>query len=158
MSKKGISPLVSTVLIVAMVIVIAMIIFMFSGRLVKKTTVNSQEMGQDQIMCYSGLLFSLKSACAKGPGAVSLIMENNGQKDISSFGVRVYLSNSDVDEYKINGLDVGELDTKLLNGLDVSDVKKLEIYPSLRKGFKRWVCVDNIVSFEVSEGNKLVSC
>ena len=81
MQKRGISPLIATVLIIAFVIVLAAIIFIWLSGSVEKIII-SQEEAEKELSC-TDIKLDIKKACVEN-SYINLLIENTGAKDIKA--------------------------------------------------------------------------
>ncbi len=95
MPKKGISPLIATILLIAFVIAVGGIL---SGWLVsfsKERTQEAATKGETDIKCSYASLYVSDANCNSTKKTISLIAENTGNQDLSDFTLTViYVNNS----------------------------------------------------------------
>ncbi|MBM3200018.1 hypothetical protein FJZ53_03695, partial [Candidatus Woesearchaeota archaeon] len=98
MIKRGISPLIATVLILGFVIVVAVIIMLFGKEFVEKSTQRADVQSDKDMSCVNDVIYEIKSACYsdKGSSRIKILIFNNGNKDLRKFYVRFYESSSKV--------------------------------------------------------------
>ncbi|MBI4447868.1 hypothetical protein HY643_02715 [Candidatus Woesearchaeota archaeon] len=80
--KKGISPLVATVLIVCLTVILAVIIIVWSSAFVKNVQENTDRIRDEQFACITEVSFNIKKACYNN-GGLETVLENTGQKTIT---------------------------------------------------------------------------
>ncbi|MCX6711503.1 MAG: hypothetical protein NT139_00490 [Candidatus Woesearchaeota archaeon] len=84
MNKKGISPLIATVLLIGFTVALAAVIMTWGGGFVRDMTRNTEQSTQSALKC-TQLDFKIQRASCTG-----LTIENKGSVDIKSFVFRVY--------------------------------------------------------------------
>lgn len=92
MTKKGISPLIATVLIIGFTIVIAALVITWGTNLFKKTQQQTGELSEINLACTEvlGGMTLTANVDANNPGMVSLTLDNGADREVSGFVVRVY--------------------------------------------------------------------
>src|SRR3989344_7876392 len=96
MKKRGISPLIATVLIIGFTIVLAAVVIQWGGSLVEKLKGQS-EGSLAKLTCAEKVNINIKDACDTGI-SVLLTLENKGDVDIGSFVIRVNGDKTNVKE------------------------------------------------------------
>ncbi|MFA5175835.1 MAG: archaellin/type IV pilin N-terminal domain-containing protein [Candidatus Nanoarchaeia archaeon] len=81
--KKGVEPIIATILVIGFVIIIAVAVFTWGDQLVKLKIGESDEEAEAALKCLQ-TSFNVKSSCIFGP-SVQLFLENTGRQDITSF-------------------------------------------------------------------------
>ena len=89
MRKKGISPLLATVLIIGFTIVLAALLIQWGGGLFKSIQEETDETSQLNIAC-TDLLTGLEVNPSKGEDFVNLVIDNTKNRAIEGFVFRVY--------------------------------------------------------------------
>jgi len=84
MNKKGISPLIATVLLIGFTVALAAVIMTWGGGFVRDMTRSTEQSTQSALKC-TQLDFKIQKASCTG-----LTIENKGSVDIKSFVFRVY--------------------------------------------------------------------
>lgn len=145
--KKGISPLIATVLIIGLVIVIASIIMIFGKEFVEKSTQRVDVQAEEKTICLEDVSFEIRSACYLNPSRLKVLVFNTGKKDIKKFYTRFYESPTSVLEsekkYTIKAGSVGTLQFDVTS----PNIKQVQMFPSVRHEFKTLVCSINIMSY-----------
>ncbi|MDD5133533.1 MAG: hypothetical protein PHD81_04865 [Candidatus Nanoarchaeia archaeon] len=81
--KKGVEPIIATILVIGFVIIIAVAVFTWGDQLAKLKIGESEEEAEAALKCLQ-TSFNVKSSCIFGP-SVQLFLENTGRQDITSF-------------------------------------------------------------------------
>ncbi|MBU0929904.1 MAG: hypothetical protein KJ623_02435 [Nanoarchaeota archaeon] len=140
MNKRGISPLIATVLIIGFTIIIAVVVMTWGLDIYNNYKEKTTEESSVALKC-SNLDFSIREACIFGDN-VDVSLENTGQEDISGFLYRV---KSDA------GLDVNEDSNKLglysrsllnlpFKVLELGQPNEIEIYPKVNIDGNDFIC------------------
>jgi len=98
-NKKGISPLIATVIIIGLTIVLAALVVTFGTNLVKKTTDETEKTSTISTACSDvALKLNLKSTLLNG--TVNVNVDNSGSKKFEGLMFRVYnVGETPVDSY-----------------------------------------------------------
>ncbi len=87
--KRGISPLIATVIIIGLTIVLAALVVTFGTNLVKKTTEDTETQASLATAC-SNVALNLKLKASVADGSVQVSVDNSGTKKLEGFIFRVY--------------------------------------------------------------------
>ncbi len=154
--KRGVSPLVATVLLVAIVIVIAFLIFWWYGDLIE-SKLEKEEYTADQA-CIQKASFSITTPiCNDGPNVneklISFTPENTGSIRISSFRIIAEGDNGDAFSQELaQALDPGT-SAKMSFIADISSYGTeytVEVVPMIRAGGTTKHCTEKSSVFYVS--------
>lgn len=140
--KRGISPLIATVLILGFTVAIAAVIMTWGTGFTKTMQKSVEETAQKQIICSSDVTINVKSAKLIG-NKVKLLIENRGSKDIDKFNIRVHGSEgvdsvetvSGLGAYGIQSFEVFFDPAKI--GTTVTEV---EVFPSITLQNESFFC------------------
>ena len=142
--KKGISPLVTTVLIIAFVITLATVIILFGQKFVEKSTQRVDVQTDDQTICLQDVNFDIIAACYLNPSRLKVVILNDGKKDIRTLITRLYESSNDVFNVKKDAvIRAGESGPIEFN-VESADLKQIEMIPIVRHRFKSLTCSNNM--------------
>jgi flagellin-like protein len=169
MKKKGISPLIATVLIIGFTVALAAVIMTWGTGFTKRMQESTEETSDVQITCATDVVFDVKSACedtGKGAGYYKLTIANNGNIDIAKFQVRLYESADAVTtkEYDFSttggtGISKFGIESQSVDsGLGAAPVKKIEAIPVISTNGKTITCAQNIDSFGDITGPGIADC
>ena len=93
-NKRGISEIVATVLLIALTIIVAVIIFTWGTFFVSQTTEEVQETSSRNIACTDARFEVLSAGCKEGSANVgkllNIVIENKADQDITGFIVRAH--------------------------------------------------------------------
>ena len=83
--KKGISPLIATVLIIGFTIVLAALVITWGTKLFKTTVAETEEASKFALACTTGLKLEVLSATYDGSNLVVTMRNNNQERQIDNF-------------------------------------------------------------------------
>ena len=138
-NKKGVSPLVATVLLVALVIIIAILIWLWSGKFIEDIQ-NKQQIDLE-LACAQDVQFVLSNVqCVSlNDGTISFYAENTGSIDLRGFKIAYSGAEDGAEDVEIiieqgTGSTVSSDEVGAYSGLD------LEIIPIIGIGSQNKVC------------------
>lgn len=89
--RKGISPLIATVLIIGFTVALAAIIMTWGTTFSKGMQKSTEATTEEQLSCAQDVVIDLSGACyVAGKAAVKLTIKNDGSKDIVKMSARFY--------------------------------------------------------------------
>lgn len=99
--KKGISPLIATVLVIGFTVALAAVILTWGTTFTKSIAKGTEESTEIQLTCAQDVQIDVKAACLTvdalgAPNGVQFIVENNGNKDIANFSVRLKVTDTNI--------------------------------------------------------------
>lgn len=154
MKKKGISPLIATVLILGFTVALAAIIMTWGTAFTKKMQEQTEETANVQVTCATDVVFDIKSACEDPAtdGTYKLTIANNGNKKIDKFRIRFYKSADDVrtveSTFGGDGISAFGIESESKDSTYAADeVKQIEAIPVITVGGKQITCAQNIDTF-----------
>ncbi len=162
MNKRGISPLIATVLIIGFTVALAAVIMTWGQSFSKGIQEQTEETSTQQITCAQDVVFDLQNVCLSSGTTYKLTVVNNGNKDIEKFKARFY-ENADTVHTADIFADTGEslasfgIDSDTADAT-VSTIKKVEIIPIVTIGGKEVTCASNLDSFGDLDGSAIASC
>ncbi len=146
--KKGLSPLIATVLLIGITISMAALVMVWGQNLVKQTTEETGESATTEIKCISRVTLELLNAScwdfaanaglggSKAPD-MNLILDNRNEEPIDGIILRVYGTGNVVRTRQIPYV-LGAFSTDVTNivaaysGLPAGGVTKVEILPQIK--------------------------
>ena len=130
MKKRGISPLIATVLLIGFTIVLAAAIFQWGGSLVEKLKAQSEEKALTKITCVSDVNIDIKQACNLISSAL-ITIDNKGNINVKGLTVRLIGDKTyvqKVDE-EIDSFGAKKISVKLPYG--ITNLKQVEVFPRI---------------------------
>lgn len=130
--KKGISPLIAAVLLIAFVMALAGIISGWIIPFSKEQSKGAVTRGEEEITCgYSGLEIKNAEYNSTG-GEISLEVENTGSEPLSDFVIRALYKNDSVSEYNSTpaNITMEKGDLKIFRNLGqiASNLERIDFY------------------------------
>ena len=129
MKKRGVSPLVATILIIALTIIISVFVFVWGADIFSSYKEKTTQESKVSLAC-AQTFFNVKTACFLG-GNLNLYIENTGQQDISDF---LYRFKGKEIKPKYLGKSLSQYSTLLTSSL-ITESKELldeiELYPNI---------------------------
>lgn len=156
--KKGISPLIATVLILGFTVALAAIIMVWGQRFTVGMQKQTEETANTQMVCATDVDFKIKDVCVStSPAGYKVVIENNGKKKIDNLVVRFYQAS---DKMQANptmfASGIGEFaiasDTFNPTQLTANSVKYLEAIPVITISGKQITCSANKQDFGSLDG------
>jgi len=128
MNKRGISPLIATILIIGLTIVIAVLIFVWGGKFVRQQRdITSAEIGTT-VSCVGDVSLIVKNLCYDDNN-IQLLLENKAGKDITGFVFKIADNFSSYDDGLVS------YKSSLFNATYVGEIPKvndvIRIYPKI---------------------------
>ena len=156
-SKKGISPLIATVLLIGFTIVLAALVMRWGGQFFRQQTDVVGCESEGQIRCTSGVDLEIREALA-GSGIVTVNVLNNGNYPIDAiqyiaideFGET---QKSDKNETDVIALGGSSHDLAVTNGINITTIKVVPILDyEMKDGSSSCVvyCSETIKSVDVT--------
>lgn len=160
MMKKGISPLIATVLIIGFTVALAAIIMTWGTTFSKGIQKSTEATTNEQMACAQDVQISLASACVNG-NDIQMTIKNDGSKDIKSMAARFYTGASVVGSttvataatltipaYGIITPAVDVTNIAIVSPVVVAaNVKYVEIIPVIQVGEKEITCTQSVENF-----------
>lgn len=155
MSKKGISPLIATVLIIGFTVALAAVVMTWGGGFIRETTESTETTTSQALKCVTDLDFQIKNvSCSATGGSKAVIIDNKGAVDIKSLMFRVHAENGTVTNNAVagaSGLNKYNVNTFTVNSI-LGTTTKVEAIATLagEGGQADFVCEESIESFEIN--------
>ena len=162
MSKKGISPLIATVLILGFTVALAAIIMNWGTKFTRDIQQSTSESATANIACSQDVVLNIRNVCRTTSGAdniYNILVANDGKADIVKLNVRLYKSESDVASDTLTET-IGKFSLKTLMSTKAptGGVKKVELIPSIQIEGKTVTCSSNIISYGDVTGSDFGMC
>ena len=124
MSRKGISPLIATILLIAFVIAVGGILSGWLVSFTKERTEEARLKGETDIRCSYASLYISDANCNSTSSELSFIVENTGSIDLTEFEMIIIYSNNTAFTLKVTPnsvtLNPGDIEV-FYNDTDISD-------------------------------------
>lgn len=112
-NKKGISPLVATVLLVGFTLALAIVVWMWAGGFLEERAQKAGKIANAEISCITDVGFSVIESC-KSNNKLTITVENRKSEPLNGFTLRI----EDGDNFEVKSI------TQQINNLEV---KKLSV-------------------------------
>ncbi len=152
--KKGISPLIATVLILGFTVALAAIIMVWGQRFTQGMQEQTQETANTQIICATEVAFKIKDVCvSSNPAGYKVVIQNDGKMKIERLVVRFYeapdkmQANSQM--FSTNGIEAFAVNNEVFNPtqLTANSVKLVEAMPVIKVSGKEVTCSANVKEY-----------
>jgi flagellin-like protein len=152
--KRGISPLIATVLLIGFVVALALIVLLWGKNYIEELAAKRGMIAQKQQECQM-VEFTVKSIAEPSGSKVAMVVENSKDKTIDKFIFRglTAKSKSDVVEEidRLGGLEIKQYQPEFTIGFGSGGIEKIEIIPALKAGGSKYVpCSDKHVTVKVN--------
>lgn len=151
MSKRGISPLIATVLIVGFTIALAAIVITWGQTFTRQLQQETETSSNQQIICATEVVFEITDACRLASPNVAFTVKNDGQRNIVEWRARYYDRADAVGQNTIatavNSLAITTMNVNVAGPATWAGVKLVELIPVIKIENQNVVCVNNIQRF-----------
>lgn len=158
--KRGISPLIATVLILGFTIALAAVIMTWGTSFTKKIQKETEAGADISIICATQVNFDITDACIDGTD-VKITVKNDASKTIDSFKVRLYKGGSEVDTPSdLSSLGSFDISTykSTPNTFTAGEVKMVELFPTITSSGSSITCAENVDQFGNLDADSLPNC
>lgn len=139
MDKRGISPIISTVLLICMVVLLAVIILAWSGAFSRGLLKHAEETSEKMSACETGTNIAIKYACTKDD-KITLMIESLGSKQVKGLIIRILGSSGGYQEDIETEMNVADLKRFDIDRKDSNAVKSIEVLPKVEVLGKQEIC------------------
>ena len=150
-NKRGISPLIATVLLIGFTIALAAIIFSWISSFTEERAGKTAEIVKSEVGCATSIEIGVEKACVDGTG-IHFILENRENNDIEGFVVRLEQGdNADVIEVdqRLGALEVTNIDILPQN---INIPESAVIVPKLKVDGKVALCQEKAIEVFITQG------
>lgn len=169
MFKKGISPLIATVLVIGFTVALAAVILTWGTTFTKSIAKGTEETTEIQLACAQDVQFDVKAACAADLDAdgivdgIRFIVENNGNRDIVNFTARFKVTDTNVvagetpsgiQKFGLKTYTATAVANLVENNMEVADlagneaaIREVTLVPVIKIGGKEVTCGQSIDSY-----------
>ena len=151
-SKKGIDEKIATILLVAFIIALLVIAFLWGSKFIKQRASKELQISEKKFQC-NDILITARDA-AQTINTVQLLVENKKDRKIGKFAFRVISNDKAVpiDSYDVlNGLEIKNYELNLENtGIETAD--SIDIIPYIKIAKSNFVpCSDQHAVIKVTQ-------
>ena len=153
MEKRGISPLIATVLLIGFTITIAAILMIWGGNLVKERAEKISARTEAQTSCTAKVEIGLNSAkCDTTEEIVKISVENKGSDIINAFRARINYDGDSETTTTYNLLNpTSQTSLKVEYDTSKGMPKSVIIFPVLNKQSLSYTCSEKSKEIEVED-------
>jgi flagellin-like protein len=162
LNKKGISPLIATVLIIGFTVALAAVIMTWGQKFTKDIQEQTEETSGSQMTCANTneVNFEIKKVCLESGNNYKITISNDGTKKLEKMQLRFYQSEEMVKVIKDQfpeGIESLGIETKSVDAT-INNVKKVEAIGVIKLNGKEITCVSNVVSFGDLDESAFEAC
>jgi len=148
--KKGVSPLIATVLLIGFTVAIGVMVYLWYGNIVKEQAEKQSALSEIRSDCSTGVSISVSDACLSGNDILKVTVKN--EKDLLIHGIRVRL-NGGISELKtekesLNGLEEKQISVRYSN--EVGAINNIEVMPLIVRQGVAGTCSEQLVKYDTS--------
>ncbi len=164
MGKKGLSPLIATVLLIGITISLATLVMVWGQALFKQTTEDTGEFAQGEITCTSRVQVDIISTpCVGVSGTINAVVDNKNEEPISGLIVRLYGDNNQVQTINMPlSTPLDAFNTQVIGadpGGVTGGIYKIEVIPQITlDNGKLKTCGQRLSSYGDLAGSPLAAC
>lgn len=166
-NKKGISPLIATVLILGFTVALAAVIMTWGTGFTKKMQTQTEETANVQVICATDVVFDVKSVCYEDEAVkcdplttdcYKILIQNDGKESIKKWKIRIYEDETKVDPLDSSvGIPAFGLAQIPVKPTTVTNVRKVEAIPIIQRAGADVVCSQNVDAFGDTSGEPIVT-
>ena len=140
LNKRGISPLIATVLLIGFTVALAAVVITWGTGFVQKVTSGTEQKTDKAIICTSDLNFEIESV--KCPNKITL--DNVGEVNIKKFNLRFFSANDDLlGIQNLDKLDKYQLKQFTLSPDMPASTNKVEVFAVVDLDGQEITCSEN---------------
>src|SRR3989344_3325796 len=167
LNKRGISPLIATVLIIGFTIALAAVIISWGQTFTRQIQQETETSSNEQIACATEVVFDVTNGCQIVAGnQVKVIVKNDGSRIIDSFLIRSYQAADNVAQNSLsfatngNGIPAFGIESETYSPSYtlVGSTKMVELIPVVTIEGKQVTCSLNIKRYGQVDGPGLLDC
>lgn len=154
-NKKGISPLIATVLIIGFTVALAAVIMVWGQGFIKGMQEKTEAGADVQLTCAQDVVVAVSDACIipavapAVPTQLKVTVKNDGNKDLSTLTLRVYESASKIATVNLGALTAFGVNTFTATptGITVGSIQQVEVVPQVMISGKPVACAQSAAIF-----------
>ncbi len=148
-NKKGVSPLIATVLLIGFTIALAVLIWTFWGNIIKQQAEKTGAQTLGEFDCASKVSFRVKDVCYETNKLV-FDLENTGSTTIDSFSMSITGSSDTVLEKLNIVIKEGEAkQTRLSYDANVGTLEEIIVFPVIIREGAPTTCTEKTVILDI---------
>ncbi len=156
-NKKGISPLIATVLIIGFTVALAAVIMVWGQGFIKGMQEKTQSTSDAQLACAQDVVVTVSDACIDGVAGIKVTIKNDGNKNVDSLTLRAYEQTSKIASVSnaltgaLNAFAVKTVTVPAasLVGVTLAQVKQVEAIPIITVAGKQITCAQSVSLFPI---------
>jgi len=151
-AKRGISPLIATVLIIGFTVALAAVIMVWGQSFSKSMQKSTEQSTKIQLVCAQDVAFEMESLCYHG-NKIYITVKNNGNVEIERYIVRMFkgantAESANIDK-EIAPFAISTHNFKVSSPEFAQSIKKIELIPIVKVEGKEITCQNNILGYDV---------
>lgn len=139
MNKRGISPIISTVLLICAVVLLAVLILAWSGVFTRGLLGHAEETSEKMSACEAQTNLNIRHACTRDD-SITVMVESLGSKKVTGLIIRVLGSSGGYQEEIETELNVADLKRFDIEKQDVGAISRIELLPKVDIKGKIEIC------------------
>lgn len=163
-TKRGISPLIATVLIIGFTVALAAVIISWGQTFTRNIQQQTETSSTEQISCATEVVFDVTNACSTGSD-IKVIVKNDGSRKIDKFLARSYRAADNVVQNELtfggDGIAAFGIESQIFTPVYASGTgptKMVELIPVVTINNKQVTCSLNIKKYGQIDGTGLLAC
>ena len=159
-SKKGISPLIATVLLIGFTVALAAIVMTWGTKFTRDVQKTTSESATSNVACAQDVMLSIIGVCQDKTADPSgktykIVVSNEGKTDITALNIRLYKSSTDVDS-AVSNEQIAKFATKSILAATTTagyegQIRRADIIPTIKIGGDTITCQANVESYGEAE-------
>src|SRR3989338_8865241 len=110
--KKGISPLIATVLLIGFTVALAAIIMTWGTTFTRNIQKSTSQSTTSNVVCAQDVVLDISGACKLAGNDYRIVVSNNGKVEVTELNVRMYKSDVEVDSYTASNVGLAKFSIK----------------------------------------------
>ena len=158
-SKRGISPLIATVLLIAFAVALGAVVMNWGRSYIEATQSQVQEQGQTEIKCSTQVklqaakIGDVTKVCyddSASPPHVKFIIENTGTVPVSGLKVQIINDGDNINTTSINGITLTSGDSYSTTVDYTGNFQQVRIVPVIQVGLSNVTCANAALTYDTT--------
>ncbi|RME55008.1 hypothetical protein D6777_02030 [Candidatus Woesearchaeota archaeon] len=159
MNKKAISVLVSTLMLISIMTIVAIMIVTFSETFTKNTLSGAATTTEEQLVCMQEVVVDFNKLCYFDNNKFNAYIVSNGVRDIESLKLRVYTKENNVKVFDLDSLKKFMVNDYNLEWSGMAGkITYAEVIPAINYQNNIKYCSNAKVSFGFMKGKTIDKC